>query len=179
MSDGPDIQPGDDEPTKRAKVTAWLEEAREQMRPHWEALAAHATDAASQLAADMGESYSTNKMYWGTMGNFLTFGGQRLNSGSPALHALHDLARSVPRRSADQWSAAMRKCEEMFDNIDGGETLGLGDGGLHYYPADDGPPRNWDDPVQVPDAMRIAAEFFSVPPLYAPPWGMSRRKSCG
>ena len=61
----------------------------------------------------------------------------------------------------------MRRCEEMFDNIDGGETLGLGDGGLHYYPADTGEPRDFTDPEQVADAMRIAATFFHVPSLHA------------
>jgi hypothetical protein len=47
-----------------------------------------------------------NRTYWGTMRNLLTFGGNRLNSGSLELYAQHELACSVlRRRNADQWSA--------------------------------------------------------------------------
>jgi hypothetical protein len=84
-----------DEPND-AQHTAkkFLEDAREQIRPRLEGLVAHTAEAARQLAADMGEAPTPdNRRYWGTMGNFLTFGGQRLNSGSPELHALHAAKR--------------------------------------------------------------------------------------
>ena len=106
-----------------------------------------------------------------TMNNLLLFGGQVLNSGAPAPHALHGLACTVPRRKAAQWSAAMARCEDLFDQLDGGETLGLDDGGIQFYPHNSIQRRDFTDPDQVADAMWIAAAFFRVPSLYGPALG--------
>jgi hypothetical protein len=83
-----------------------LNDAVEQMGGSMKRLAAFAVDQARQLAADVGEAPTyANRTYWGTMGNLLSFGGNLLNSGSPELYAQHELACSVLRRNADQWSA--------------------------------------------------------------------------
>ncbi len=103
---------GDDNEPREVKKM--LNDFKEQTAPLVQQMAAFATEAARQLAADMGEAPTNdNSMFWGTMGNLLTFGWRRLNSGSAALHALHDLASSEPSRNASQWSAAMWKCGEL------------------------------------------------------------------
>jgi hypothetical protein len=66
------------------------------------------------------------------------------------------------------------RCQELFDNIDGGETLAFQDGGTHFYRSQH---RDLDDPEQLADAMCLSAEFFhvprSMPPhlLHALVWG--------
>jgi hypothetical protein len=127
MSERPEFEESDNDATKAAKVKAWLEGVRDDLRPQVNALSEACSEQARQLAADMGEAATdANRIYWGTMGNLLVFGGGKLNTGSPELHALHDLARSVPRRTASQWTMAKCCCEELFDQLDGGETPGLG-----------------------------------------------------
>lgn len=149
------------------KLPADFQAKLDQVRTSMGHLADLCVEQARQLAADMGEAPNdANRMYWGTMGNLLSFGGSRLNSGSSELRALHALACSVPKRSAPQWREANRQCEELFEMIDGGETLAFMDGGTHYYPADSLDQRDWDDETQVADAMTISAEFFHVPSLY-------------
>jgi hypothetical protein len=75
----------------------------EWMRGSMKRLAALAVESGAQLATDVCEAPTyANRTYWGTMGNLLSFGGNRLNSGSPKLHAQHELACSVLRRNADQ-----------------------------------------------------------------------------
>jgi hypothetical protein len=52
--------------------------------------------------------------------------------------------------------------------FDGGETLGLGEDGIHTIMASR---RDFEGSAQVTDAMQVAAKFFHVPSLYAPAVG--------
>jgi hypothetical protein len=121
-----------------------------------------AEDNVKQLAADMGEPYTTaNEMYWGTMGNLTKPNGGALDSNAPELHALHQLANSVPRLHRNQWSEAHAICGRLFEGLKGGEELGLGPL-LHLDVAQE---------EDRAEAMRRAAEFQKVPAAYAPALG--------
>jgi hypothetical protein len=57
-TEGPAFEEGDDDDTKKAKVKAWMENWRESMRPHTEALVAHCTEAEGQGGHGLASSCS-------------------------------------------------------------------------------------------------------------------------
>jgi hypothetical protein len=85
MSERPDFEEGDDDATKKAKMKAWLEGVRDDLRPQVNALSEACSEQARQLAADMGEAPTdTNRIYWGTMGNLLVFDGANSTPDRPS-----------------------------------------------------------------------------------------------
>ena len=96
-----------DSEAARRKAKARLAKLREATRPLVQQLIAAASDANKAMAADMGEPYSdANARYFGMLGNITQATNHTLNSGSPELHGLHDLAKTVMPRQRDQWTEA-------------------------------------------------------------------------
>lgn len=150
----------------KAKVRAWMDGNIQRMRPAVERLAEAARSESKQIAADLGEPYdSRNEMFWATLYNVVVTSGHSLNSGSPELRAVLEVARAAAadHRQREQWREAKRVTEAMFDEGDAGEAVGLGDVCLNLLPDDDA-----NDRATV---LAECAAFYKVPAAYVPAIG--------
>lgn len=148
-----------DNEAARRKAKAMLARLREDTRPLVQQLIAAVSDSNKAVAADLGEPYSdANERYFRMLGNITQAANHMLNSGSPELHSLHDLAKTVTPRQRDQWTEAKGILEWLFENLDGREQLGLG--ALLMLEPDGNEARA--------DILRECAIFHKVPPNYIP-----------
>lgn len=148
----------------QAKVKAWMSGRVESLLPTVESMAATAQDELKQIAADLGEPYAeNNKMFWVTLYDLIPATVQGVNSGSPELRTIVDLAKTVTPRQRNQWAAAKRITDEMFDEMDAGKTVGRGDVCLRLNPDS--------DPIHRATLLAECARFYAVPASYAPAVG--------
>jgi hypothetical protein len=105
------------------------------------------------LAADFGEPISDhNEAYYDALSCFTL--SQRLNSSSPELRRIHEIARTVLPRDRNAWSDAKRKVDAMYETEDGtGEALAFGRL-LDHDP---------DKVADLDDILRQCAAFYRVP----------------
>jgi hypothetical protein len=139
-----------------------LGEFRDQIRPLVERVQAAAKENIKQLAADVGEPFcDENALFFGTLGTLAKPNGGYLDSTSSELRAVFDLANMASRQQPDCWQAARQVTRRMFEQLDGGEELGLTT--LLRY--------DFDTPDGRAGGLRHCAKFYRVPPRYAPPVG--------
>jgi hypothetical protein len=114
MSERPEFEESDNDATKAAKVKAWLEGVRDDLRPQVNALSEACSEQARQLAADMGEAATdANRIYWGTMGNCWYSAGANSTRDRPSFMrcTISPGACRGARPANGPWpSAAARSC---------------------------------------------------------------------
>ena len=110
------------------------------------------------LANDFAEPMSDqNASYYDALSCFTL--SQRLDSSSPELRRIHDIARTVLSSERNAWSDAKRKVDAMYETEDGtGEALAFGRL-LNHDP---------DKVADLDDILRQCAAFYRVPLSYAP-----------
>jgi hypothetical protein len=108
------------------------------------------------LAADFGEPITDhNESYFDALSCFTL--SQRLNSRSPELRRVHEIARTVLPHNA--WADAKRKVDAVYETEDGtGDALASGRL-LDHDP---------DKVADLDDILRQCAAFYRVPLSYAP-----------
>jgi hypothetical protein len=144
--------------TRKAKVKKMR---GEDIRPHVGQLMAGLRMRLQGLADAFAEPISDqNKSYFDALSCFTL--SQRLNSSSPELRSVHEIARTVLLSERNAWSDAKRKVDAMYETEDGtGEALAFGRL-LNHDP---------DKAADLDDILRQCAAFYRVPLSYAPSVG--------
>ena len=136
-----------------------LDETRESVRPHVNAMVQgmqQAYTAAAQLAGD--PLTSENERFWQIAGNLFVASNRQLDPTGPEVADLVRLSKALPITSTlDEWGSSYAICNRHFDELDGGEELGLSD---DWYGVD------WQDPAQRATALQKGMQFYRVPRAY-------------
>jgi hypothetical protein len=148
----------DDDATRKEKIKKKREDASEDIRPHVGQMMAGLPVRLQGLADDFAELISDqNESYYDALSCFTL--SQRLNSSSPELRRVHEIARTVLPRDRNAWSDAKRKVDAMYETEDGtGEALAFGRL-LSHDP---------DKAADLDEILRQCAAFYRVPSSYAP-----------
>lgn len=159
-----------DKEVGQRKVHAMMEDFHERIRPHVDAMVAGITEHNKQMAADFGIPHTDEtRDFWGILGNVCQ-AIHDLPSNAPELRAVLDLARTVLPRQRNQWSEAKHITDELFDDLDGGGALGLGDL-LDPNVEDQNFGLGFTTAEGRLNVLRIVAKFHAVPPAYGPAVG--------
>ena len=148
----------DDDAARKAKVKKMLEKCARRYTPHAGQMMVGLRVRLQRLADDFAELISDhNESYYDALSSFTL--SQRLNSSSPELRRVHEIARTVLPRDRNAWADAKRKVDAMYETEDGtGEALTSGRL-LDHDP---------DKVADLDDILRQCAAFYRVPSSYAP-----------
>ncbi len=136
-----------------------LDKLREDVKPHLHAMVAgirQFNTAAAELAGD--PITSANERFWGITGNIFQAANAKLDPEGPEIARLVDLSKAITTASQyEDWASASAVCERLFDDLDGGEELGLSDDFRNV---------DWWDEMQRAAALRKGMGFHRVPRSY-------------
>lgn len=147
---------GKDDDDARARVKQMLEETRAACKPHVEAMVQGAIQtytAAAQLAGD--PITPENKGFWQIAGNIFFAANGKLDPTGPEVARLVDLSKAIATTTHyEDWAGAAGVCERLFDELEGGNELGLSDDFMSV---------EWHDEMQRSIALRKGMGFHRVP----------------
>lgn len=145
---------------KQERVRAFLDETRDRMKPHLDAMldgAVQTYRAAATLAGD--PITPENEDFWRIAGNLFVCSNGKLDPTGPEIGAFVSLANAIAQSShVWDWASTRAICERLFDQLDGGEELGLSDDFMDVT--------DWNDVGQRGFALRKAMQFHRVPRAY-------------
>jgi hypothetical protein len=144
------------------EIASFKADTTEAIRPHVNALMEACQGIKREAARIAGDPLTKeNEQFWTIATNFFTAAHGQLDPADPAVINLVDLSKAIATASHfDDWASAYAACDRLFEQMDGGEELGLSDDFLGV---------DWHDETQRDVALRKGMQFHRVPRSYQRP----------